>query len=330
MSICRKYPDVFHMEGDKYTNTNLYEQSIKLKKEATPVFRKPYRIPISQRDEVDRQIKKLKKEGIIENAKSEWSSPILLVPKKTDAAGNKKWRLVIDYRCLNEKLQDEKFPLANISDILDSLSGAIYFTTLDLNQGFYQLAIKKEDQPCTFITDKGQYQMCKLPMGLKISPSAFSRLMTIAMAGLNYESCFVYLDDLIVFGRNADQHNKNLISVFERLRKVNLKLNPFKCNFMKKSVLYLGHQISSTEILPDPAKIEKVKSYPTPKNADETRRFVAFANYYRKFIENFSGISACLTRLSRKDVKFVWTNECQKSFETLKKLFNKSKNSRFS
>ncbi len=155
-------------------------------------------------------------------------------------------------------------------------------------------------------------------MGLKISPSAFSRLMTIAMAGLNYENCFVYLDDLIVFGRTADQHNKNLIAVFERLRKVNLKLNPLKCNFMKKSVLYLGHKISAEGILPDPEKVIKVKNYPIPKNADETKRFVAFANYYRKFIKNFAGISACLTRLSKKDVKFVWTSECQKSFETLR------------
>lgn len=142
--------------------------------------------------------------------------------------------------------------------------------------------------------------MKRLPMGLKISPSAFSRLMTVAMAGLNYEKCFVYLDDLIVFGRNLNEHNKNLTDVFNRLRKVNLKLNPLKCEFLKKEILYLGHIISENGISPDPDKIQALKEYPTPKNCDEVKRFVAFANYYRKFIPKFAEISVPLNKLSRK------------------------------
>jgi hypothetical protein len=241
-SISSKFADVFHMEGDSYSHTNLYEQSIRLKPNEVPVYKKPYRIPQSQKVEIERQVNDMLEKKIIEQATSEWSSPILLVPKKADQNGHKKWRLVIDYRGLNEKIQNEKFPLANISDILDSLSGAIYFTTLDLSQGFYQLKIKEEDRPCTaFVTDKGQYQMCKLPMGLKISPSAFSRLMTIAMAGLNYENCFVYLDDLIVFGKNMEQHNKNLIVVMERLRKVMVHTNA--TNFTTNSFTSLQTRI---------------------------------------------------------------------------------------
>jgi Reverse transcriptase (RNA-dependent DNA polymerase)/RNase H-like domain found in reverse transcriptase len=257
---------------------------------------------------------------IIEPAASAWSSPILLVPKKADSSGNKRWRLVIDYRTLNEEIVDEKFPLANITDILDSLAGAVYFTTLDLSQGFYQLPIKEEDRSCTaFITNKGQYQMCKLPMGLKISPSAFSRLMTVALAGLTYENCFVYLDDIIVFGKNLDQHNKNLMAVLTRLRTVNLKLNPAKCTFARKSVLYLGHVISDKGILPDPGKLQVIKKFPIPKNADESKRFVAFANYYRKFVKNFSIIASPLNKLQKKEAIFNWTTECQNAFETLVK-----------
>lgn len=127
--------------------------------------------------------------------------------------------------------------------------------------------------------------MKRMPMGLKTSPSAFSRVMSLATSGLNYEKCFIYLDDLVCFGRNLDDHNKNLIDVFARLRKVNLKLNPNKCQFLKKEILYLGHTISSEGILPDANKIEVIKTYPTPKNTDEVRRFVAFCNYYRKFIK---------------------------------------------
>lgn len=141
---------------------------------------------------------------------------------------------------LNEQLEDDKSSLPNITEILDSISGAIYFSHLDLSQGYYQLELDEASKPCTaFCTDQGQFQMKRLPMGLKISFSSFSRLMTVAMSGLNYAKCFVYLDDLIVFERNLDNHNTNIIKTFDRLRKVNLKLNPAKCKLLKKSYYYI-------------------------------------------------------------------------------------------
>ena len=118
--------------------------------------------------------------------------------------------------------------------------------------------------------------MKRLPMGLKISPSAFSRLMTIAMAGLNYEKCFIYLDDLIVFGRNLAEPNKNLMQVFTRLGKVNLKLNPTKCELKKKEILYLGHIVSENGISPDTDKIKALNEYPVPKNVEKVKRFRGF------------------------------------------------------
>lgn len=162
--------------------------------------------------------------------------------------------------------------------------------------------------------------MKRLPMGLKISPSSFSRVMTLAMSGLNMEKCFIYLDDLVVFGRSLDLHNKNLIDVFERLRKVNLKLNPNKCNFLQTKLLYLGHIVSEKGVLPDPEKNKAVQNYPVPKNSDEVRRFVAFCNYYRKFIKNFAEITLPLNQLCRKNVTFDWSTQCNNSFETLKRL----------
>lgn len=119
-------------------------------------------------------------------------------------------------------------------------------------------------------------------------------------------------------GRNLNQHNKNLIDVFSRLRKVNMKLNPLKCNFLKKDLLYLGHIVTPEGIRPDPEKIKVRQNYPTPKNVDAVKRFVAFANYYRKFIPNFANIAASLNNLTRKNVNFNWTTDCQNSFETLK------------
>lgn len=322
--ICAKYADVFHLEGDKLSVTNLMKQSITLSKNASPVYVKPYRLPHVQKDAIDKQINKLLKDDIIEETKSPWSSPILVVPKKADNLGNKKWRMVIDFRQVNKQIADDKFPLPNITEIIDSLSRSTYFSHLDLSQGYYQVELDESSKPITaFSTNKGQYQLKRLPMGLKISPSAFSRIMTLAMSGLNYESCFVYLDDLVVFGSSLKQHNANLVKILERLRKVNLKLNPSKCEFLKKELLYLGHVISSEGVSPDPSKIETIKNYPVPKSCDEVKRFVAFANYYRKFIRNFADIVAPLNQLTRKHVKFEWKKDCQRAFDNLKqKLIN--------
>lgn len=195
----------------------------------------------------------------------------------------------------------------------------MYFTTLDLYQGFYQLNLDKDSRPYTaFTTSKNQYQMTRLPMGLKTSQSAFSRMITVAMSGLNYEQCLVYLDDLCVFGRNLENHNKNLMDVFSRLRKVNLKLNPAKCNFLQKKIFYLGHVVSENGISPDPEKTIAMKNYPRPQNCEEIKRFVAFANYYRKFIPKFAKKACPLNKLCCKNVTFNWDDNCEKSFQHLK------------
>lgn len=315
--ICSKYSDVFFLPGDKLNTTNVYQQSITLKPNINPVYVKPYRLPQAMKPEIDRQIKQMLKDNIIEEAQSDWNSPVLLVPKKSE--GSKKWRLVVDFRKLNEVIVDDKFPLPNITDILDSLAGSVYFSHLDLNQGYYQVSLSPESRKYTaFTTSTGQYQLKRLPMGLKTSCSNFSRVMSIAMSGLTYDKCFLYLDDLIIFGRNLEIHNKNLVSVLERLRKVNLKLNPDKCQFLKKEILYLGHLVSAEGVLPDPAKTRVLQNYPIPKNVDEVKRFVAFCNYYRKFVPSFAEITLPLNKLCRKNQAFIWTEDCQKSFDFLK------------
>lgn len=315
LSICAKYNDVFFMQGDKLTTTKLYKHSITLKPNTVSVYSKPYRLPHSQKGEIQKQIDDLLQQGIIEPCNSEWSSPVLLVPKRSE--GEKKWRLVIDYRKLNNCILDDKFPLPHNNDILDSLSGCVYFSHLDLNQGFYNVELEESSRKYTAFSS-GQYQMTRMPMGLKTSPSSFSRMMSMAMAGLTYDKCLCYLDDLIIMGRNLHDHNKNLIDVLERIRNLNLKLNPSKCDFLKRELLYLGHVVSSEGVLPDPEKIYIIKNYPVPQNVDDTRRFVALANFYRKFIPKFAEIAYPLNALCRKNIKFNWDKNCQKSFETLK------------
>lgn len=230
---------------------------------------------------------------------------------------------MIDYRLVNKSLLDDKFPLPNMREILDSLGAAIYFTHLDLAQGYYQLELDEASRTVTAFTGpNGQYQMKRLPMGLKICPSAFSRMITVAMSGLNLSECFNYLDDLIVFGKSLADHNANLFAVLNRLRKVNLKLNVEKCQFFKKSIVYLGHTISEQGILPDESNVEVIRSFPRPNRVDELKRFEAMVNYYRNHIGNFAAIAKPLNDLTRKDVPFIWNDSCEKAFLRLKTLIS--------
>lgn len=142
--------------------------------------------------------------------------------------------------------------------------------------------------------------------------------MQIAFSGLPPDHAFLYIDDVIVIGRSEAHHLHNLREVFQMFRQRNLKINPSKCQFFRKEVTFLGHLCTEHGVKPDPNKIDAVRKYPTPKSKDDVRRFVAFANYYRRFIRNFAGIAHFFTKLTRKRVNFKWTAESEAAFQTLK------------
>lgn len=316
IKICEEFQDVFHDEDKELTTNNFYEQHITLS-DKNPVYIKNYRLPNAQLDEIQNQVSELLKNDIIEESISPYNSPLLIVPKKNQT-GQTKWRLVVDFRSLNKKVVDDKFPLTRLEDVLDKLGNAKYFSTLDMTSSFHQIPLNKHSRPLTaFSTNEGHYQFKRLPFGLKISTNSFQRMMSIALSGLQ-ASAFLYVDDVIVFGKNLKNHNENLIKVLGRLRRYNLKLNLEKCNFLKTEVIYLGHLITPNGVKPDPMKYETIKNYPLPKNADDVRRFIAFCNYYRKFIKDFAEIAKPMNQLLKKKQIFSWTEDCEKSFNTLK------------
>lgn len=189
-----------------------------------------------------------------------------------------------------------------------------------MTSSFHQIEINPNSRQLTaFSTNTGHFQFKRLPFGLKISTNSFQRMLTIALSGLD-SNAFIYVDDIIVFGCSLQHHNKNLERVFQRLQQYNLKLNPSKCNFLKREVIYLGHQITDKGIRTDPSKHKVIENYPTPQNADEVRRFVAFCNYYRKFIQNFAEIAKPLNSLLKKNKLFDWTQDCEKSFENIRNV----------
>lgn len=318
--LCREYIDVFGTSDDTVTVNNFYEQRIRLTDDS-PVYIKNYRTPYSDKAEIDRQVEKMINDDILEPSFSEYNNPILLVPKKPlPGTTEKRWRLVTDFRQLNKRMTSDKYPLPRIDEILDKMGNAKYFTVLDLLSGFHQVGLEENSRDCTTITtDKGSFRYKRLPYGVKIAPNSFQRMMSLAFAGLSPERNFIYIDDYCLTATNEEEMLQNLKKVFERCRDVNLVLNAEKCSFFRTEVTYLGHKCTDKGILPDDAKYDVIKNYPVPRNADDVRRFVAFCNYYRKFVKNFAHHAFHLTRLTRKGITFVWTQDCQDAFEYLKK-----------
>lgn len=315
--LCSDFADIFALEDDPITVNNFYEQKLTLTDDI-PVCRKQYKTPRAHKVEIKKQVKKLLKNKIIQNSVSPYNNPIILVPKgHAQDPKDRKWRLVVDFRELNKKLIPDKFPLPRIDEILDQLGKAKYFSVIDLISGFHQIPLHQDSRKYTaFSCDSGFYEFTRLPFGLSVSPNSFSRMMAIAFSGLTPEKAFLYIDDLIVIGINEEHHLNNLKDVFEVCT---LKLNPTKCQFFKSEVTYLGHHLTDKGILPDKSKYVAIEDYPTPKTADEAKRFVAFCNYYRRFIRNFAELAYPLNRLTRKNQKFEWTDLCEEAFQELKK-----------
>ena len=318
LKLCLEYSDIFYLEGDQLTFTNEIKHSIDTNN-SRPIYTKSYRYPHVHKEEVKRQISKMLEEQIIRPSTSPWSAPVWVVPKKADASGKQKWRVVIDYRKLNEVTDDDKYPLPNISDILDQLGKCEYFSTIDLASGFHQIEIDPKDIPKTaFTVENGHYEFIRMPFGLKNAPATFQRVIESVLLGLLNERCLVYIDDIIVYSATIQEHISRLKEVFKRLRKSNLKIQPDKCEFLRKEVAYLGHLITEKGVKPNPAKVECIQNFPEPKNQKDVKSFLGLAGYYRRFISNFAKISKPLTRLLQKDTPFVFGKECQQAFNDLK------------
>ncbi|CAK1577892.1 unnamed protein product [Parnassius mnemosyne] len=260
-------------------------------------------------------------QGIVRPSESAWRSRIWVVPKKVDASGKQKWHLIVDFRKLNEKTLDDKYPIPNISDVLDKLGKCQYFTTLDLASGFYQVEMDPQDIAKTvFNVEHGHFEFLRMPMGLKNSPSTFQRVMDNVLRGLQNHICLVYLDDIIVFSTSLQEHMVNLDKVFSRFRESNLKVQPDKSEFLKHETAYLGHIITRDGIKPNPDKISAVQKYPIPKNPKEIKQFLGLLCYNRKFIPDFARITKPLTQCLKKGKKVTIDNNYANAFEKCKSL----------
>lgn len=317
--LCANYADVFYLDGEALTFTNKIKHRIRTTDEI-PVHTKSYRYPYVHRQEVRDQINKMLEQNIVRPSDSAWSSPIWIVPKKSDASGKIKWRLVVDFRKVNEKTIDDKYPLPNITDVLDKLGRCQYFTTLDLASGFYQVEMDSADiHKTAFNVENGHYEFLRMPMGLKNSPSTFQRVMDNLLKDLQ-SICLVYLDDIIVFSTSLQEHILNLEKVFKRLRESNFKIQMDKSEFLKLETEFLGHVICKDGVKPNPNKINAIENYPIPKTPTEIKRFLGLLGYYRKFIPNFANLTKPLTQCLKKGSKITIDQNYTNCFNHCKTL----------
>lgn len=324
IKVLSKHQDTFYQEGSDLSFTNVIKHRIRTTEEL-PCFTKSYRYPFCHKEEVQNQISKMLEQGIVRPSTSPWASPIWIVPKKEDASGHRKWRLVIDYRKLNLKTIDDRYPIPNFTEILDKLGRCQYFTTLDLASGFHQIEVHPEDvQKTAFSVEHGLYEFVRMPFGLKNAPATFQRVMDHVLKDLIGVCCLVYMDDIIIFSSSLQEHLINLSRVLKALERVNLKVQLDKSEFLKKEVAFLGHIVTDEGVKPNPNKIETIKKWPIPANQKELKGFLGLLGYYRKFIRDFAKNTKPLTAQLRNGEKVEHTAPFLKTFEVCKNLLTSS------
>ena len=279
---------------------------------------KNYPMPVNKSSAYHEFIDEHLAKGTIRPSQSPIASPVFFIKKKDG-----KLRLVQDYRWLNEWTVKNKYPLPLTADIINRLAYAKFFTKLDVRWGYNHIRIKKGDEwKAAFTSDRGLFEPLVMFFGLCNSPATFQAIMNSIFSDLIAKGkVIVYLDDILIFTKTIEEHREIVREVLKRLQDNDLYLRPEKCEFEREEIEYLGMIIRQNEVKMDPAKVEAIAGWDTPKNFKALQAFTGFANFYRRFIKDFSGIVRPLNDLTKKNTPWKWGPEQQKVFDTLKKMF---------
>ncbi|XP_078232769.1 uncharacterized protein LOC144583210 [Pogona vitticeps] len=283
--------------------------------DAPPQAVSPYRVTGPYRDKVRKELDEMLRENIIVPSSSPWSSPIVLVDKPDGSI-----RFCVDYRKLNRVTTPDAYPMPRLDNLIETIGGCRFISSLDLVKGYWQLRIDPRDQEKTaFCSPFGLYEFRVLSFGLRNAPATFQRLMDQTLAGLS-DFTVAYIDDIGIFSNTWEDHLIHLELVLQRLSAAGLTVKASKCQLGSPEIKYLGHMVGGGVIKPLEAKIEAVRDWPRPNTKKKVKSFLGLVGYYRKFIPRFSEMAAPLTDLTRKkaDDSIPWTSDCEAAFQRLK------------
>ncbi|GJU32429.1 putative reverse transcriptase domain-containing protein [Tanacetum coccineum] len=310
VSIIQEFPEVFQEELPGLPPAQQVEFQIDLVPGAAPVARALYRLAPAELQELSTQLQELSDRGFIRPSSSPWGAPVLFVKKKDGS-----FRMCIDYRKLNRLTVKNRYPLPRIDDLFDQLQGSRVYSKIDMRSGYHQLRVQEEDIPKTvFRTRYGHYEFQVIPFGLTNSLTVFMDLMNRVCKPYLDRFVIVFIDDILIYSKSRKEHEGHLKLILRLLKKEELYAKFSKCEFWLSNVQFLGHVIDSEGIHIDPAKIESIKDWASPKTPTEIRQFLGLAGYYRQFIEGFLKIARPMTKLTRKSVKFDWGEKAEVAF----------------
>ena len=320
---------IFAMKNTDLGCAKDVKHKIELEDDA-PVKERYRRIPTAMFEAVRKEIMTMQEAGVIRESRSPYCSPVTIVTKKDGSP-----RVCIDLRRVNAKTKKDAKSMPRVNEIMDALSGARMFTSLDLQSGYWQVEIEEESKQYTAFTagPLGFWEFNRMPFGQVNSGATFQRMMEGVLAELLFKECLVYIDDVVVYSSNFEEHIERLQHVFNKLSRCNLKLKPKKCKFFQQEISFLGFTATPSGVKKDEEKIRAVKEWPTPTGVKELRQFLGLAGYLRKYVESYATIARPLTELikgystkkgSRQKNRKVeaetwkWTGRHQDAFEELK------------
>ncbi|GJR58741.1 putative reverse transcriptase domain-containing protein [Tanacetum coccineum] len=312
--IVQDFPKVFPKDLPGLPPTRPVEFQIDLIPGAAPVARAPYRLAPSEMKELSEQLQELSDKGFIRPSSSPWGAPVLFVKKKDGS-----FRMCIDYRELNKLTVKNRYPLPRIDDFFDQLQGSSIYSKIDLRSGYHQLRVREQDIPKTeFRTRYGHYEFQVMPFGLTNAPALFMDLMNRVCKPYLDKFVIVFIDDILIYSKDEKEHEEHLKAILELLKKEQLYAKFSKCEFWILKVQFLGHVINSRGIHVDPAKIESIKDWASPKSPTKIQQFLGLAGYYRRFIKGFLKIAKSMTKLTKKGIKFDWGEKEENAFLLIK------------
>jgi transposase InsO family protein len=304
-------------EADKMPPHKAYDHKINLAPGTEPPFGPIYKLSPIELDTLRDYVEENLKKGFIRHSQSQCAAPIVFVKKKDGSL-----RICVDYRGLNKITVKNRYPLPLIGEMLDRIGRAKYFTKFDVRDGYNRLRMAEgEEWKTAFRCRYGLFEYTVMPFGLCNAPGTFQHFMNDTFRDLLDRFLVIYLDDFLIYSDSLETHRQHVRQVMERMGKVELYLKPSKCQFHVQEVEFLGFIVGKEGVKMDPTKVQSITSWPTPKSAHDIRTFLGLANFYRRFIENFSKTVTPLTNLLKKEQRFNWTRDADQAFELLKKRF---------